>query len=393
MSIVKIVTRDPLIARDGRPFGIGQGYRMRSLAWFTPSVVAGSFRTLVGKLAGGNFDADLVKKLKNLELAGPLPLVNDELFLPCPADVAVRKKLGSNANLEVFQLKPSPLEEGEFCDLPYNSIDPVMLPEEVKGEFKPHAPPAFWSLGKMADWLIRGAEGFEIPSEDGGNRRIREFIWEIPKETRYHVKIDLERGVVDDQHLFSTTGLAITHPIQMGIRVKARDDLENLIKKLDETHPLGGERRLAKWVNMETNSTWNCPGEIVKALDGKSRIRMVLATPAIFNNGWLPGWLKNEGGELVGTPPLLENSSAGEYKLKLAGACTKRWMAISGWNYERGKVGPKPIRRLVPAGSVYFFEVIEGDSKNIANHTWLEPVSDSEQDRKDGFGCAIWGKW
>ena len=50
---IEIQARDPLIARDGRPFGAGQGFRMHSLGWLLPSVTAGSVRSLLGKCAGG----------------------------------------------------------------------------------------------------------------------------------------------------------------------------------------------------------------------------------------------------------------------------------------------------------------------------------------------------
>ena len=44
---VALKVLDPLVARDGRPFGAGQGNRMRSSGWLYPSVVAGSYRLIV----------------------------------------------------------------------------------------------------------------------------------------------------------------------------------------------------------------------------------------------------------------------------------------------------------------------------------------------------------
>ena len=73
----------------------------------------------------------------------------------------------------------------------------------------------------------------------------------------------------------------------------------------------------------------------------------------------------------------------------------ERWRAVSGWNLEKGKRGPKAIRRLVPAGSVYFFELKDGNPADLAK-LWLKSVSDKGQDgqdRRDGFGLAMWGIW
>jgi CRISPR-associated protein Cmr3 len=47
---------------------------------------------------------------------------------------------------------------------------------------------------------------------------------------------------------------------------------------------------------------------------------------------------------------------------------------------------------MVPAGSVYFFEVASGDPASLADQ-WLAPVSDDAQEQRDGFGLALWGTW
>src|SRR5262249_39169019 len=72
-----------------------------------------------------------------------------------------------------------------------------------------------------------------------------------------------------------------------------------------------------------------------------------------------------------------------------------RWKAVSGWSMlphpETGKPGPKAIRRMVPADSVYFFTA-RGSAASLAQR-WLQSVSDGEQERRDGFGLAVWGAW
>jgi hypothetical protein len=52
-TYIEIEAHDPIVARDGRPFGVGQ--RMKSLDWPYPSVLARSMRTLLGKINGGFF--------------------------------------------------------------------------------------------------------------------------------------------------------------------------------------------------------------------------------------------------------------------------------------------------------------------------------------------------
>ncbi|MGH7773909.1 MAG: type III-B CRISPR module-associated Cmr3 family protein [Candidatus Binatia bacterium] len=90
MSVyLTLAPRDPIIARDSRPFGAGQGLRMKSLDWPYPSVLAGSLRTLLGKTKGGIFGENLIRELRKIDIAGPLPFFNDALYFPAPKDFIV----------------------------------------------------------------------------------------------------------------------------------------------------------------------------------------------------------------------------------------------------------------------------------------------------------------
>jgi CRISPR-associated protein Cmr3 len=111
------------------------------------------------------------------------------------------------------------------------------------------------------------------------------------------------------------------------------------------------------------------------------RARLLLLTPAIFENGYLPGW---SGGSW----PL-----GGDVEATVRAAAVPRPAILSGWNLETGR--PKPTRRLAAAGSVYFLE-LQGTDEAIhqwCDAAWLGCVSDDEQDRRDGFGLAALGTW
>src|SRR5581483_1593796 len=84
-TMLDITCRDSIVARDGRPFGAGQGNRMRSLDWPLPSVLAGSLRTTLGKAAKQDF-ATASQDLLHVEVAGPLPRTNGQLYLPATED-------------------------------------------------------------------------------------------------------------------------------------------------------------------------------------------------------------------------------------------------------------------------------------------------------------------
>ncbi|MGO7309814.1 type III-B CRISPR module-associated Cmr3 family protein, partial [Rhizobium ruizarguesonis] len=70
-------------------------------------------------------------------------------------------------------------------------------------------------------------------------------------------------------------------------------------------------------------------------------------------------------------------------------------LAVSGWDLKAGR--PKPTRRAVPAGSVYFLRLPqewgEAEVREWITGIWFQNLSDREQDRKDGYGLAALGVW
>jgi CRISPR-associated protein Cmr3 len=393
---IEVQVRDPLIARDGRPFGTGQGSRMRSLDWLLPSVLAGSFRSLVGKTAGG-FDPSMVQSLKDLEIAGPFPVHESHLYFPTPRD-ALLQSVGPGQEKHL-SIRPTPLGNGEGTDLP-NNLQPCLPPAGLRKESKPPPIPQWWSAKQFSAWLT---DSEETPRdiETGASR----FPFTTPRDTRTHVRIDPQTGTSSDGDLFTTTALDLSVPpasccstpaLSMALRVTAPpgSPLCNHFNALDALHPVGGERRIAHWRRDKTTADrWACPAGIIEAIGRKpQRLRLILATPAIFAKGWRPGWLQPIHEGLVGKPPS-ENDKPGP-QLKLVGAVVGRWQPISGWSLEAGKRGIKPLRRLAPAGSVFFFEVLDGSNPAdwVAAH-WLSSVCDDAQDRRDGFGLAAWGIW
>lgn len=386
-TMLEITCRDPIVARDGRPFGAGQGTRMRSAPWPLPSAVAGSLRSTIGKRVDPGFSLVTVQNLLQVEIAGLFPVAEDKLYLPAPHDCVFHPEHGA------LRAQPRPVASGG-CDLPVAGLQPVgLINAPTAADFKPSPVPAWWPVARFAAWLA----GDEVAFDDG-------FLGAPRAETRTHVQIDPGVGAAEDKNLFTTEALPLSHlpcypprphagtrearvtAITLTARVRASEPLHDVVAALDELHPLGGERRLAHWRAGGDAARWRCPPTIGSALASATRVRMVLATPAVFSGGWKPGWLNRD---LIGTPP----GSAVE--LRLIGVSIQRWQAVSGWSLAElpGQPrGPKPVKRVVPTGGVYFFETTGGAAGTLADR-WLEPVSDDGQDRRDGFGLAAWGSW
>ncbi len=397
---LEITPRDPLVARDGRPFGVGQGNRMRSGDWLLPSVVAGSLRTLLGKQLGGNFDEAMVKALKGTSVAGPLPLFDNQLFFPRPADAVVKEVERDKSLLALRPIDDDSYGKNNGCDLPMELV-PALLPASVGDDFKPGKTPAFWSTKRMAEWLAdsSGQIGTTSTFEDWGD----EYLESMPQEERTHAKIFPDFGAASDGDLFSTMALDFSRTdrdgvIRIALRVQPDTKFEGEIRQLNSMHPCGGERRLVRW-QANSKANWNIPESLKVAFakadqSGIRRVRLVLATPGLFEGldgnqqGWKPGWLAETEHGYVGCPPGTTT------RLRLVSAVVDRWRAISGWSLERGQVGAKAVRRMVPAGATYFLEATGKEPlSDLATNLWLQSVCDNEQDQRDGFGVALWGLW
>lgn len=401
---IMVTPHDPIIARDGRPFGFGQGTRMRSLDWLYPSVFAGSLRTMLGNTDEYGFRKnkdnsrykEKITSLLNLSLTGPFLALGSNLYFPAPADFLVCK-IESNGKTERVPMPLRPLlntnNDGWGCSLPDN-LNPVFVSQDAK----PEKISAFWSMQKMINWLDDASgKRFDLPPEISEVEPDCGFLNVLDKDERFHVSINAGSGASEEGMLFKTIGLDFNlehsqRKLHLAARVEVNEEYADTIASLDQFHPLGGERRLAHWkqeaLRKPPTVSWSAPPEILDILKGKNLIRLVLATPAIFKKGWKPKWLNERSGDgrLVGSPP------DSKVKLKLIAACVGRWKPISGWSYEHNR--PKAIWRMVPAGSVYFFEVLDGNNADeIAENLWLRSVCDDNQNRRDGFGLALWGLW
>jgi CRISPR-associated protein Cmr3 len=390
-TLLTIACRDSIVARDSRPFGFNQGNRMRSLAWPLPGIVSGSLRSAIGKAAGRQFSTETALALLETEIAGVFPVAEGCLYLPAPEDAVV------HPNRSTLRASPKAAVTGD-CDWPVTALRPVGLTTaQAPEDFKPAPAPAWWPVDRLATWL-------SLTGIDESFTFDRRFLHSPIEEVRTHVAIDPARGAAEEGNLFTTAALALRAlprhgslseqngsgafaSISLSVRVRACDWCERTVEHLDALHPLGGERRIAHWkATAEACAGWACPTEIRSALAEHTKIRMTLASPAIFGEGWKPAWL---GTDLIGAPP------GSRTRLRLVGASIKRWQVVSGWslaNLPGQPRGPKPIKRIVPAGGTYFFETVDGGAKDLAN-LWLEPVSDEPQDRRDGFGLAVWGVW
>ncbi len=374
-----IVPHDPLIFRDGKPFTATPGARAASLPFPFPSTIAGAVRTLSGALAnGGAFpakDERVIQQVLGYRVVGPFLFgrKGEEVFFPAPQDVLMlRRESSDEPEAERIPLQPTKRFQGVLTNLPEGL---QLAAPIVDSKAKPHPQaPTFWRWTEVKAWLERPQHGVVSLDTLG--------IKALPVDYRMHVSIQGESGTAEEGALFQTAALTFVHVSQpnalsdaaeLGLLVQTDAPLQPAIGAL------GGERRLASWELADPNWLPSCPEAVSESIRTTRRGRLILATPAYFKEGFLPTWVR-------------EHPSG--VRLRIVGAAVGRPVHVSGWDYEKG--APKPTHRLAPAGSVYFFEIEEGDDaavERFIGDIWLNPISDDDQFRRDGFGVALLGAW
>lgn len=397
MHYYLIIPNAPLVLRGGKPVDANTGDD--SFALPLPSTLAGTLRTTYADCKKIDF-SEKRKEIESWSCTGALLAVIDEndkvtpLF-PKPQDVYY---IRSDEKLRIHALKPEQLKpDEEGCDLPKD-----LLPLFIEGNTKekPATGPAWWDLEAMVAWLgndkpVKTATGYDA----------------LPQETRVHIALNWGTLSTETDALYRTSGSDFQPRRQEKIP-KWTFDFDSaqkscskftestdkkrgwhsyrfgLIAGFDQEIPntllrLGGEGRLS--VLERKKDVWpTLPAKYLEKVKEAKGIRLLLVTPALFNEGWRPGWLnENLEGEYPTIPGL---------KLKLRAAAIDRWQPISGWDIEKRK--PKAVRRLVPAGSVYWFEIIEPiPQEKWLEKLWLTSISDDEPDRNSGFGLVLPGLW
>jgi len=154
-------------------------------------------------------------------------------------------------------------------------------------------------------------------------------------------------------------------------------DVNNLNIREKGILKLGGKGVLSEYREIQTKILQ----EIMNIKVGK-RFRLYIATPAIFRKGWLPSWIDENS--LEGTI----HTSNGRIQLKLLTASIGRYKSIGG--FDMAKKTPKEMYRAVPAGSVYYFEIIEGTQEQIVSLFNFKKIS--EERANEGFGFSLVGR-
>ncbi len=360
---------DVLLFRDGKPFSAGDDHLARSVFPPTPMPFQGAIRSLILAEHGFRFSREIRELIGDENGYGKLrtkgPFVaqrNNSIteFFPTPADLVIPKEADDGAkDKQTLLLRPVGSfwhTDAEFPLTPLWATDPRRC--EAAGGFLREEEMVKYLLGQAP----QAYSGDEFAST--------ELRTGIRRKTDTH---SVETGKL---YSVSFTRLKTNSGFTM--------DIEGIPLKPQGILLLGGESRSARYETLPDRQWLKASESQIKDKVAKStplRFKLYLATPALFSKGWLPGSFDEK--TLEGT--------LGGIKLKLKAAAINRSLPLGGWDMKKRE--PKPIRRAVPAGSVYFFEALDRTLKVDDLFRALHFQSISDEHREVGFGLTLIGGW
>ncbi len=384
-----LVPRDGLFFKDGRGWYTSRSGRGRALDWPWPSSIRGALCTAVGRQQEAEKDSvhcknmwqdlkDKIKPFRQLALRRELgeAWTRAHRMWPVPRDVVfLEDKKNNTEQCKVIRLIPKERITGILSN-DTDADSALWFPQlETEESVKPLSPPRWWDEKTFVRWLA----GEDVKAKVKAGKAVGP---QIDKQARVHVVIDNQTQTAQDKGLYVTE---IVETLQrdkegsyewaVGVEVEAPEVTAPRLATL------GSDRRPA-FVEELPGKLFEPPDNLLEQIAGSKRLRLILVTPAMFKEGWLPDGFKLE--DKVGSLPRVNGD------VILRAALVGRPHNVSGWDMAERR--PKGTDRMVPPGSVYFFEKADGQTftADEVQALWLANLG---QRADDGFGLVVPGIW
>jgi len=375
---IVLVPRDGIFCKDGRGWHTSTSGRGHGLDWPWPSTVLGALRTAWGRAeearTGQHFGSQdwrertaALRLERTLVLRRPLDASwkRNHRVWPVPLDALWLEKVA-----EVRRLEPSPPSLPTLGRDNDEAREALWVPR-LDEAAKPLPAPRWWSDEFFVGWLA----GRSVLADDTRN------AFKPSRRVQVHVGIRPEELTADEGVLFS-------HDVVETLDADAEWAIGVEVVQPDGNRPaiatLGSDSRLAR-IETLSDQIFDPPAAVLDAFcQGCFGLRLVVVSPACFEQGWLPDGLERRGSEFLGhMGPIKE-------EVVLRAAMVPRPVHVSGWDMASGY--PKRTSRMVAPGAVYFFERTDGKpfSEADAQSLWLAALGTRTD---EGFGRVVPGVW
>ncbi|ETR70708.1 MAG: hypothetical protein OMM_03044 [Candidatus Magnetoglobus multicellularis str. Araruama] len=180
-----------------------------------------------------------------------------------------------------------------------------------------------------------------------------------------------------------------------GLVLHVSDDLAEHFQKV-QIGRLGGEGRMCHITALEASPIFSNTQLMITRIQDTGRFKIVLLTPGFFENkGYYPDFLSQNNSHF---PEGEWEIDGHKKKVQLVSMAVQRAKKIGGWNLATGV--PKPMIKAVPAGTVYYFEMVNFDPDT--DKDWITSLIQSSFPGtlpgdlnycKQGFNTFFTGGW
>lgn len=362
---IKIIPNDTLFFRSGRPFLMGSETWTDIIFPPYPSTIYGALRTFLLFERGTlkefkeKYYSDIgnIDKKGSIKILGPLifDLEKELTFFPTPLDlVSINSKASENKSASLLTKIKKP--EIFYSD---DENEEILIYigkekfEEVKGYIDSITLKEYLENKKEATYSYLERDNF------------------LTLEAKVGIARDRKTLTSKEEHIYRIPMIKMKEEYGFLINI---DKIENMPEK--GTFQLGGEGKTVNFYKINNNPIKDL--ENISFVLNDDLFKIYLGTPAIFKKGWIPEWIDED---------TLEGEKDG-IELKLVTCAIGKFLRIGGWDMGKGE--PKPMYKAVPAGSVYYFRVLNNASFEEIKKTFhLQNISDINSE--EGFGLSFMG--
>lgn len=346
--IIKINPLDTLFFKDGKPFSMGIESWADGIFPPTPSVFYGALRSAyfadnINEFAEAGTDKD---PTNNLIIKGIYYLINDEYYFPLPFDLAEKK--GENKN-KVYLLKRTPVRfisnsklpetfEASSSDRKVETVEDGIIRESSFSKYLKNEEESY-SIYKLSDFILSEPK-IGIGRENSTRTSLNGKLYRVGMRRLENEKKQKINFIVE---------------------------FDNLELKDNGYLKLGGEGKIVYYEKIDGHDKFkeiNINNDIIK---------LVLLSPAFFKTGWYPD--------------LNTHKIFNDFSFELIAAAVGKQINIGGFDMKSKR--PKPMRKAVPAGSVYYYKI-----KSINNNLTFKNLKLSISDflANEGYGLYTLGE-
>ena len=379
--ILFLQANDTFFFRDGRPFTKGDQSEGYSIFPPLPSTILGALRTAhiaehgnLSSFYAGNMAKTIgtPDSLGSMHLNGVFLADRESgIYYPIPLDLVVKKN-DTDKKLYVLEVGT------ESSNLSSNALLPHLLKwsgaEDVESETNGRLEGI-----DMTEYLLDGQTEFIF-------RPLEDFVRSEPK---IGIERDYKTSASKDNMLYRINMSRFQSQFLNPNERKALSELGFVVdyQCAEKLQPngllkLGGEGKSFTYErschNPDPLATEEDMAALKEAIRSSGVFKLYFATPAIFEQGWLPKWIDKN----------TYNAKYSSMSFELRTAAVGKPVAVGGWDMKKNM--PKPTRQAVPAGSVYYFKIPDENCVDaIVNTFHYKNISDRQA--AEGFGLCFVG--